>query len=151
MELENKINADIRQAMIAKDSGKLEALRAVKAALLLAKTSKEAAGGEISDEAGLKLLQKLIKQRQESADIYKANGRNELAEAELFQASVIETYLPQQLSADEIRSELQKIIKDSGAATIKDLGRVMGQASKIFAGKADNKMVSDIAKELLGN
>ncbi len=86
MELENRINADIKQAMIAKESQKLEALRGIKAAILLAKTSKEAAGNELPEEAGLKLLQKLIKQRQESADIYKSNGRNDLAEEELFQA-----------------------------------------------------------------
>lgn len=151
MELENKINADIKQAMIAKESQKLEALRAVKAAILLAKTSKDAAGGELPEEAGLKILQKLIKQRQESADIYKSNGRNEMAEQELFQAGIIEGYLPKQLSENEIRTEIQRIIKETGAGNIKDMGRVMGQASKVFAGKADNKVVADLVKELLGN
>jgi uncharacterized protein len=151
MELENKINADIKQAMIAKESQKLEALRAVKAALLLAKTSKEAAGGELPEEAGMKLLQKLVKQRQESAEIYKSNGRDELAEQELFQAAIIENYLPKQLSSEEIRSEIQRIIKETGAASVKDMGRVMGQASKVFAGKADNKVVADLVRELLGN
>ena len=151
MELENKINADIKQAMIAKESQKLEALRAVKAALLLAKTSKDAAGGELPEEAGLKILQKLIKQRQESADIYQSNGRNDLAEQELFQAAIIENYLPKQLNSDEIRAELQRIIKETGAISVKDMGKVMGQASKVFAGKADNKVVADLVRELLGN
>jgi len=151
MDLENKINADIKQAMIAKDGRKLEALRAIKAALLLAKTSKDAVGGEIPEETGLKLLQKLIKQRQESADIYKNNGRNDLAELELFQASVIEYYLPKQLSREEIQSGVQQIIKETGASGIKDLGRVMGQASKMFAGKADNKVVAELVKEILNS
>ena len=150
MELENRINADIKQAMIAKESQKLEALRGIKAAILLAKTSKEAAGNELPEEAGLKLLQKLIKQRQESADIYKSNGRNDLAEEELFQAIVIEHYLPKQLNEDEIRTGVEKIIQETGATGIKDMGRVMGLASKEFAGKADNKVIADLVKKILG-
>jgi len=150
MELENRINADIKQAMIARESQKLEAMRAIKAALLLAKTSKEAAGSELPEEAGLKLLQKLIKQRQESAEIYKSNGRNDLAEQELFQAGIIEKYLPKQMSEDEIRAWLVKIIKETGASGVKDMGRVMGPASKEFAGKADNKVIADLVKKLLG-
>lgn len=150
MELENRINADIKQAMIAKESQKLEALRGIKAAILLAKTSKETAGSELAEEAGLKLLQKLIKQRQESADIYKSNGRNDLAEEELFQAGVIEHYLPKQLSEDEIYLGLQKLILETGATGIKDMGRVMGLASKEFAGKADNKVIADLVKKILG-
>ena len=150
MELENKVNSDIRQAMIAKESQKLEALRAIKAAILLAKTSKEAAGGEIPEEAGLRLLQKLIKQRQESADIYRSNGRNDLAEQELFQAGIIENYLPKQMSEDEIRTGLMKIIQETGASSVKDMGRVMGLASKEFAGKEDNKVIADLVKKLLG-
>ena len=150
MELENRINADIKQAMIAKESQKLEALRAIKAALLLAKTSKEAIGGELPEEAGLKLLQKLIKQRQESAEIYKTNGRADLAEQELFQAGVIEVYLPKQMSEDEIRQGLMKIMQETGASGPKDMGRMMGLASKEFAGKADNKVVADLVKKMLG-
>ena len=150
MELENRINADIKQAMIAKESQKLEALRAVKAALLLAKTSKEAIGGELPEEAGLKLLQKLIKQRHESADIYKSNGRNDLADQELFQAGIIENYLPKQLSEDEIHQGLLRIIRETGASSAKDMGKVMGLASREFAGKADNKIVADLVKKLLG-
>jgi hypothetical protein len=150
MELENRINADIKQAMIAKESQKLEALRAIKAALLLAKTSKEASGADLPEETGLKLIQKLVKQRQESAEIYKSNGRDDLAEQELFQASVIENYLPKQMSVEEIRVAIQDIIKETGAVSIKDMGKVMGQASKLFAGKADNKLVADLVRELLG-
>jgi uncharacterized protein len=149
MELENRINADIKAAMIARDSNKLEALRGIKAALLLAKTSKEAVNGEITDEAGLKILQKLVKQRVESAEIYKANGRAELAEQELFQASIIEAYLPKQLSEDEIKEGLRKIIAESGASSVKDMGKVMGLASRAFAGKADNKVIADLVKILL--
>jgi uncharacterized protein YqeY len=149
MELENRINADIKAAMIARDSNKLEALRGIKAALLLAKTSKEAVNGEITDEAGLKILQKLVKQRVESAEIYKANGRAELAEQELFQANVIEAYLPKQLSEEEIKEGLRKIIAESGASSVKDMGKVMGLASRVFAGKADNKVISELVKALL--
>jgi uncharacterized protein len=150
MELENRINADIKAAMIARDSQKLEALRGIKAALLLAKTSKEAVAGEIPEEAGLKILQKLVKQRQESAEIYLANGRKELADQELFQAAVIEAYLPKQLSEEQISEGLMKIIRETGASSIKDMGKVMGAASKEFAGKADNKVVADLIKKLLG-
>lgn len=149
MELENKINGDIRQAMLDKDSRKLEALRAIKAALLLAKTSKEA-HGDVGDEAGMKILQKLVKQRQESAEIYRNGGRPELAEAELYQATVIEAYLPRQMTEAEIREALGVIISQAGAEGMKDMGRVMGLAGKQFAGKADNKMVSVIVKEMLG-
>jgi uncharacterized protein len=150
MQLEDKINTDIKQAMLAKESRKLEALRAIKAALLLAKTSKEAVGGELPDEAGLKILQKLIKQRQESAELYKSGGREELAEQELLQAAVIENYLPKQLSEEEIITGLKKIIADTGASSARDMGKVMGMASKEFAGKADNKLVAELVKKLLG-
>ena len=150
MELEDKINADIKQAMIARESQKLEALRAIKAALLLAKTSKEAGGSDLPEEAGLKLLQKLIKQRQESADIYRQNGRTDLADQELFQAGIIEHYLPKQLSDEEIRQGLMRIIGETGASGPKDMGKVMGIASKEFAGKADNKIVADLVRKLLG-
>ena len=150
MELENRINADIKQAMMAKEGQKLEALRAIKAALLLAKTSKEAAGGELPEEAGLKLLQKLIKQRHESAEIYRSNGRTDLADQELFQAMIIENYLPKQLSEEEIIAGLEKIIRETGASSAKDMGRVMGAASKEFAGKADNKIIAELVKKMLG-
>lgn len=150
MELENKINQDIKQAMLAKESRKLEALRSIKAALLLAKTSKDVAGGEIPEEMGYRILQKLIKQRQESAEVYRSGGRTELAEEELFQAGIIEHYLPKMMTETEIREQIKGIITEVGATGIKDLGKVMGVASKKFAGKADNKIVAEIIKEILG-
>ena len=150
MSLELKINDDIRAAMLARDAKKLEALRAVKAALLLEKT-KEGATSEVSGEAELKILQKLVKQRRESADIYGNANRQDLAEKELYDASVIETYLPKQLSEAEVTGLIRKIISQAGATTIKDMGKVMGLASKELAGKADNKMISGIVKSLLGS
>lgn len=150
MDLEDIINSDIKQAMLAKESRKLEALRAVKAALLLAKTSKEAHGRDIPAEAGMKILQKLIKQRQESAEIYSSSGRGELAEEELYQASVIEAYLPEQMTEAEVRAAVQEIIHQTGAAGPRDMGKVMGIASKQFSGKADNKIVAALVKEMLG-
>jgi uncharacterized protein len=150
MELEKMINDDIKQAMLARDSRKLEALRAIKAALLLAKTSKDHSSGEIPESVELHMLQKLVKQRRESADLYISGGRQELAEEELYQAEIIEKYLPKQLSEDEIRIAIQQIINDVGATGIKDLGKVMGAASKQLAGKADNKIIAALVKEILG-
>ncbi len=145
MTLEEKINTDIKTAMLAKDQPKLESLRAIKAAIILLKTSAE--GHSEANE--IKALQKMVKQRRETADIYKTQGRNDLAEVELFQANIIETYLPKQMSEEEVKTELQKIIAQVGAASAADMGKVMGAASKHFAGKADNKMVSEIVKQLL--
>jgi len=149
MSLELKINGDIKAAMLARDAEKLEALRAIKAALLLEKT-KEGATGEITGEGELKILQKLVKQRRESGEIYGNAGRQDLAKKELFEASVIETYLPKQLSEEEVTGIIQNIIARTGAASIKDMGKVMGAATKELAGKADNKMISGIVKGLLG-
>jgi uncharacterized protein YqeY len=148
MSLELKISDDIRATMLARNAGKLEALRAIKAALLLEKT-KEGGAGEIGEEAELKILMKLVKQRRESADIYTNAGRSDLAGKELLEAEVIETYLPQQLSETEVAEIIRKIVADMGAATVKDMGKVMGAASKMLAGKADNKMISGIVKSLL--
>ncbi len=150
MSLELKINDEIKAAMIARNSERLEALRAVKAALLLEKT-KEGATGDITEEAELKILQKLVKQRRESADIYGQAGRQDLASKELFEASVIETFLPQQLGEAEVTEIIRKIVAETGASSIKDMGRVMGAATKELAGKADNKMISGIIKTLLGS
>ena len=150
MELEKMINDDIKQAMLARDSRKLEALRAIKAALLLAKTSKDHGSGEIPESVEMSLLQKLVKQRKETAEIYINSGRQDLAEEELFQAGIIEKYLPKQLSEDEIRIAIQQIIEDVGAKDVKDLGKVMGVASKQLAGKADNKLIAGVVKEILG-
>jgi uncharacterized protein YqeY len=148
MALEIKINEDIKTAMLARDAKKLEALRAVKAALLLEKT-KEGATGDISVEEELKILQKLVKQRKESADIYKNAGRADLADKEIYDASVIETYLPQQLSEEEVTTIIRSIVTREGATSIKEMGKVMGLASKELSGKADNKMISVIVKSLL--
>jgi uncharacterized protein YqeY len=149
MELEKLINDDIKNAMLARDPEKLEALRAVKAALLLEKT-KEGTTGEIAEAAELKILQKLVKQRRESADIYAAANREDLAKKERFEASIIEKYLPQQMGEAELTVTIKAIIAQTQATTIKDMGKVMGEASKELAGKADNKMVSEIVKKLLG-
>ena len=149
MELEKLINEDIKNAMLAKDPEKLEALRAIKAALLLEKT-KEGTTGEIPESVEVKLLQKLVKQRRESADIYSAANREDLAKKERFEASIIEKYLPQQMDEDELTEKLKQIIIQSQSTSIKDMGKVMGIASKQLAGKADNKMVSEIVKKLLG-
>lgn len=148
MNLEQQISNDIKTAMLAKEAGKLEALRAIKAAILLAKTEK-GASDELSSDTELKLLQKLVKQRRESAEIFTQNGRPELAEKEVSEANVIETYLPKQLSEDEVITEVRKIITEVGATSMKELGKVMGVASKAFAGKADGKMVADVVKKLL--
>lgn len=149
MSLEQKIMADIKAAMLAKDSKKLEALRAVKAALMLEKTKSGASGSTISEEDEIRLLQKLVKQRKESAEIYHGQGRTDLAEPEEFQSTVIEAYLPRQLEVEEVRKIVAQIIETTGAQSIKDMGRVMGEASKQLAGKADNKTVANIVKELL--
>ncbi|MCX6252235.1 MAG: GatB/YqeY domain-containing protein [Bacteroidetes bacterium] len=148
MDLEKLINEEIKKAMLAREQEKLDAIRAVKAAILLEKT-KEGTTGEMSEETGLKILQKLVKQRRESAEIYKTANREDLAKKELFEASVIETFLPKQLSIEEVTEKIRAIVSQTGAGSIKDMGKVMGMASKELAGKADNKMISEIVKTLL--
>lgn len=150
MSLEIQINNDIKQAMLAKDSRKLNALRAIKAALLLEKTGKDVSSGEIPESVELKLLQKLVKQRRESSTIYVTQNRADLAEEEDFQAAIIEKYLPEQLSEDQIKAIVAAIITETGATSVKDMGKVMGAATKKVAGKADNQLISRIVKELLG-
>ena len=149
MELEKLINEDIKQAMINKDKEKLEALRSIKAAMLLEKTGKDVTGGIIPESDELKMLQRLVKQRRESAEIYKAQGRPDLAEPEIFQAAIIEKYLPEQMTDEEVIAVVKQVIADTGATGIKDMGKVMGLASKQIAGKADNKMIAEIVKRLL--
>lgn len=146
MGIEEKINADIKSAMLAKDSKKLEALRAIKSVVLLLKTSPEG----LSEETAMKAIQKEVKKRKESADLYVSQNRQDLAEVEVFQATIMEEYLPKQLSEDEIKSQLQGIIASVGASGAGDMGKVMGAATKHFAGKADNKIVSQLVKQLLG-
>jgi len=150
MELEKLINEDLKQAMLAKDSKKLEALRAIKAALLLEKT-KGHGTGEIPESIEMQLLQRLVKQRRESAEVYLNGGRKDLAEEELYQAGIIEKYLPKQLSEEEIRIAIEQIITDVGARDIKDLGKVMGVATQQLAGKADNKHIANMVRDLLTN
>lgn len=147
MRLEEKIQQDIKAAMLAKERDKLESLRAIKAAILLAKT---ADGSEsIADDALVKIIQKLVKQRKETAVIYKEQSRPELAEKELMEASYMEVYLPKQLSEEELTAEIKKIIAEVGATSAKEMGKVMGVASKALAGKADGRAISTIVKSLL--
>lgn len=149
MSLETKIMEDLKKAMRSKNKNELEALRAIKNGILQLKTGK---GGskEISEESEMKLLQKLVKQRKESAEIYENKGRHELANAENDQAQVIERYLPEQMSEEDIEKEVAKIIEETGASGMKDMGKVMGMATKKLSGKADNKLISQIVKKKLG-
>lgn len=143
-----KIDQDIKKAMLAKDDARLRGLRAIKSALLLARTEK-GASEVISEETELRVLQKLIKQRKESAEIYQAQNRDDLYQIEKEEMLVIEAYLPQQMSREEITEYLQKLIKKVGATSVKDMGKIMGAANKELAGKADGKTISDIVKQLL--
>ncbi len=148
MSLQDKVMEEIKAAMKAKDSGALEALRAVKSALLLAKTE-SGAGAELSAEDEIRLLQKLVKQRKDSAAIYSEQGRADLAEPELAQAEVISRFLPVQLSEAEVEERVQAIIADTGATGMKDMGKVMGMANKALAGQSDGKTISAIVKKFL--
>ena len=148
MALETQIQKDIMEAMKAKDAVRLSAVRSIKSAIMLAKTS-EGGAKELEDNDIIKLIQKLAKQRKESAEMFIGAGRQELADDELAQVKVIEQYLPKQLSEEELTARLTAIIAEVGATGPQDMGKVMGQATKAFAGKADNKMVSDVVKRLL--
>ena len=148
MSLQTKVMEALKEAMKAKDTVALESLRAIKSAILLAKTEAGAAE-ELSEADELKLLQKLVKQRKDSAALYAQQGRNDLAEPELAQMAVIEKFLPAQLSEAEVETALRGIINQVGATTPKDMGKVMGMASKQMAGKADGRMISEIVKKLL--
>ena len=148
MDIFDQISADIMAAMKAKDRVRLEALRGVKKEFIEAKTA-EGAGGVLTDEAALKIMTKMVKQRKESAKIYIVNNRQELADGELAEAAVIEEYLPKQLSAEELETELKRIIAEVGATSPKEMGKVMGVASKALAGRADGRAVSAKVKELL--
>ena len=148
MSLTDTINADIKTAMLAKDEAGLRGLRAIKSALIIAKTSGAA---EANADEEIKMLQKLVKQRKESAEIYQGQNRPDLAQKELDEIAVIERYLPKQMSEDEVRIIVKQIIETLGAKSPTDMGKVMGAASKQLAGKADNKIVSSMVKELLGS
>lgn len=149
MNLFDQISEDIKKAMLARDKVRLEALRGIKKEFLEAKTAK-GAGGELTDDTAMKILVKMAKQRKESASIYAENNRPELAENELAEARVIEEYLPRQLTPEELEAELRKIIAEVGAEGPKDMGKVMGVASKALAGRAEGKLISAKVKELLG-
>ena len=148
MSLEQTINADIKTAMLAKDEKGLRSLRAIKAAIILAKTA-EGAGGEIKQEDEIKMLQKLVKQRKDSLEIFTQQNRPELAQKESEEIEVIEKYLPKQLDTETLKTLIQTIITETGASSPADMGKVMGTASKQLAGKADGKTISAIVKELL--
>lgn len=147
--MEKRIQADMVAAMKAKDAVSLSTLRSVKAAITLAKTA-EGASGELTDQDIVKIIQKLVKQRKESAQQYTDAGRPELAENELAEAAVMEVYLPKQLSEAELEAELAKIIAEVGASKPQDMGKVMGVATKRLAGLADGRAISAKVKQLLG-
>ena len=148
MLLTEKINEDIKKAMLAKEKDKLEALRAAKSAFLLAKTEK-GANAELADEDALKIIQKLVKQRKDSAEIYKEQNRPDLYDKEVAEIKFLEEYLPEQMSEEELTKIIKDIIAQSGASSPSDMGKVMGMATKQLAGKADNKIVAQKVKELL--
>ncbi len=142
------IDQEIKQAMLAKDQVKLRGLRAIKAAILLAKTEK-GQSEEINEDAEIKILQKLVKQRKESADIYKSQGREDLYKVEQEEIDVISQFLPKQLEKAEIEAVIAKIIAETGASSIKEMGKVMGLANKELAGKAEGRLIGEIVKSQL--
>ena len=148
MTLEQQVQEDIKQAMKAKDTVAMNATRAIKGQILLFKTS-EGGSKEVTDGDILNMIRKLVKQRKEAAEQYTAAGRQELADNELAEASVLEKYLPKQLSAEEVKAKVQEIIAQVGATSIKDMGKVMGAANKALAGLSDGRTISTIVKELL--
>ena len=147
MSLFDKISEDLKSAMLARQKDRLESLRAIKTALLLAKT--ESGTHDLSTDQEMKILHKMVKQRRESAEIYKTQNREELYQNEMKEAAIIEEYLPEQMSEDELVVVLKSLIQRVGATSPKDMGKVMGTASKELAGKADGKMIADKVKELL--
>lgn len=149
MNLFDKVSADIRQAMLARQKVRLEALRGIKKEFLEAKTA-PGANGELSDDTAMKILVKMVKQRKESARIYSENSRPELAENELAEAGYIEEYLPKALTEEELEAALKEIIARVGAAGPKDMGKVMGTATKELAGRADGRAISAKVRQLLG-
>lgn len=146
MGIEEKINADVKASMLAKDAKRLEAVRAIKSAILLLKTSPEG----LTEDNAMKAIQKEYKKRKETYDIYVQQNRPDLAADELAQALIMEEYLPKQLSEDEITAIIKNAISETGASSAADMGKVMGTANKAIAGRADGKMVSHIVKTLLG-
>lgn len=150
MALLSNLSEEIKNAMREKDSLKLESLRAIKSALILAQTA-SGAGADLNEEASIKLLQRLVKQRKESALIYKEQGRHDLAEPEEAQAKIIASFLPEQLSEEEVIKIVLEVISQTGAEGIKDMGKVMGITSKKLVGKAEGKLIADIVKKKLSS
>lgn len=148
MNLEQKVMAEMKEAMKAKNEAGLRALRGIKAEIIKAKTE-PGAGGEVSEEGELKLLQRMMKQRKDSLEIYQQQGRQDLVQKEQEEINVIEKFLPRQLSETELKAELQSIIAETGASSPADMGKVMGVATKKLAGRADGKAISAAVKELL--
>ena len=148
MNLELKITDALKEAMKTKNQDSLTALRAVKSAIMLHKTQKSY-DGELSEEDEIKILQKLVKQRKDSADIYKGQGRNDLADPELKEAELIQQFLPKALSEEEVKEVVKSIIDETGAEGMKDMGKVMGISTKKLMGKASGKIISTIVKEFL--
>ena len=148
MSLESKITIALKEAMKNKNQEALTALRSVKSVILLHKTQKSYSG-ELSQEEEMKILQKLVKQRKDSADIYNNEGRNDLAEPELKEAEIIQKFLPKSLSVDEIKEIVKSVIDEIGADGMKDMGKVMGVSTKKLMGKADGKTISTIVREFL--
>jgi len=146
----SNLTEEIKNAMRAKDSLKLESLRAIKSAVLLAQTAK-GGGAELSDEEAIKILQRLVKQRKESASIFREQGRSDLAEPEEAQAQVIASFLPEQLSEEEVTKLIAEIISKIGAEGMKDMGKVMGMASQQLSGKAEGKTIANIVKQKLSS
>ncbi|MEP6950427.1 MAG: GatB/YqeY domain-containing protein [Ginsengibacter sp.] len=148
MSLEQKVMADLKTAMLAKDEKSLRSLRAIKAAIINLKTS-EGFSGEIKEGDEIKLLQKLVKQRKESLDIYQKQNRSDLAEKETEEIEIIEKFLPKQLNEEELKEIIASIIKETGATSQADMGKVMGMANKQLGGKADGKTIAAIVREIL--
>lgn len=149
MSLESKLMADLKEAMKTKDQASLRAIRAAKAAILLFKT--DGSGKDLDEAAEIKLVQKLVKQRQDSLEIYEKQGREDLAVIESEEIEVLKRYLPEEMSEDDLKAFLQNLISELGADGMKDMGRVMGMASQKLAGKADGKTISGIVRNLLTN
>jgi len=147
MSLESKIQADLKEAMKAKDQVALRGIRAIKAAIMLLKT--DGSGEEITEAKEIKLLQKLVKQRKDSLEIYEKQNREDLAAVEREEIPIIEKYLPEAMSPEELKAAITKIVADTGASSMKDMGKVMGMANAQFAGKADGKTIASMVKELL--
>ena len=149
MSLKQTIESEIKKAMLAKDKGRLTALRSIKSLILLEETKAGATEGALSEDEEMKLLTKAAKQRKDSADIYKQQNREDLYAVEMSELDVIQEFLPKQLTEEELENEIKSIIAEVGATSAKDMGKVMGMASKSLAGKADGKLISEKVKALL--